>query len=96
MRDPLEHPLKKLLALIPVIILTTIVNVFITSIVSGFVFLMLSARFEYHHNIASMAVAVLVAILTYGWIILNHHLRSYIQHSNDNSTFNINDNGDDL
>jgi len=74
---PLRSRLMKLFAVIPALIITTILNVFITFTLAGFVLLTLVERQVSKH--VSLGVALLTALIVYSWIVFNHKLRDYIK-----------------
>jgi len=64
------------LAALPAILLTTVMNVFITSCVAGVVLIQLAAS---GHRYVGMGAAILTAVVVYAWLVFNHKLRSYIR-----------------
>jgi hypothetical protein len=71
----LRKRLSGLLAAVPVIILMTMMNVFITFTVSGVVMLQLVTA---GHSRIALGAAILTAVIVYTWIVFNHKLRAYI------------------
>jgi hypothetical protein len=69
--------LIRLFAVIPAIVLATIVNVFITFTVAGFVLFTLIERQV--SKPVSLGAALLTALIVYSWIVFNHKLRAYIK-----------------
>lgn len=67
--------IDNLMMAIPIIIFVTLMNVFISTSVAGAVFLQLQAA-GYSH---SAVISILVAIIVYLYVWLNHKLRSMIK-----------------
>lgn len=64
------------MAALPAILLTTFMNVFITSAVAGVVMIELAAA---GHKYIALGAAILTAVVVYSWIVFNHKLRAYIK-----------------
>ncbi len=64
------------MAALPAILLTTFMNVFITSAVAGVVMIELAAV---GHKYVALGAAILTAVVVYSWIVFNHKLRHYIK-----------------
>ena len=76
----LKANLSKLLATLPAILLMTFLNVFISSATASLVMVQLLVNFEVcrAHPWIALVSAILTAVGTLAWIILNHKLREYI------------------
>jgi hypothetical protein len=76
MPSTFRQRLSGLLAALPVIIMMTFMNVFITFAVSGVVMIELAAA---GHSRIALGAAILTAVIVYTWIVFNHKLRNYIK-----------------
>lgn len=68
--------LKKILHVLPLVIITTVLNTIITSCVSGLVLLQLASS---GYGYWSLVASILTAIIIYCWLIFNHKIRFYIK-----------------
>lgn len=67
----------RLLQGIPVIILVVLANVFISFCTAGVVLVQLMA--SGHNRYLSLIIALIVAVLTHAFIILNHKARAFVK-----------------
>jgi len=65
------------LAVIPVIIMVTLANVLIASVMAGMTFIQLVAVAGWSKNV-SLGVAILVAIVVHAYIVFQPKIRKYI------------------
>ena len=72
---------NKLLELIPLTIISTLVNVFITFTVATCSMIQLTVYTQSHPSLRVLVlpVSILIAVLVYGWVIFNHKIRNYIK-----------------
>ena len=61
---------------LPLIILNSIMNVFITSTVSGFIMVQMASNGYGYYSLLSACIA---AIITYTWIVFNYKIRNSIK-----------------
>lgn len=66
----------RLLMVLPAILLSLFMNVFITSVVSFTVMAMLAPKMG---GIWPLVIAILTAIVVYMWLVFSYKVRSYIQ-----------------
>lgn len=72
MNPTIRGKLTRVFAVLPALILSTVVNVFIVTIVSHAILFGLIDR--YNKNV-SLAVAIVSAVAVYAWILNNHKLK---------------------
>lgn len=70
--NPIRGMLTRVFTVLPVLILSTVINVFIVTIVSHVVLFGLIDRYSKH---VSLAVAIISAVAVYAWILYNHKLK---------------------
>ena len=70
--SPIRGMLMRVFTVLPALILSTVMNVFITSIVSISIFLDLCDRHSRH---VSLVAAIIIAVVVYLWIVYNHKLK---------------------
>jgi uncharacterized integral membrane protein len=80
--NDISNSLYKLISVMPAIIMMTLVNVMITSAVAGVVMLELQAA--YPGSKWPLAVAILLSMIVYSWIVFNHKIRNYIKKETQN------------
>jgi succinate dehydrogenase hydrophobic anchor subunit len=79
-----RNKLFRLFTALPVIILVTLINVFITFTTSGVVLIQLLAGG--YNKYLSLGVATLVAIGVHTYIVFNHKIRDYINRQDQGAT----------
>lgn len=67
---------NKIMMAIPVILIITFINVFISSAVAGVIFLQLLSA---GHKILAPIIAIIAAVIVYFYILYNHKLKSIIK-----------------
>jgi hypothetical protein len=72
------------LAVIPVIVMVTLVNVLIASVMAGMTFIQLVAVAGWSKGV-SLVVAILVAIAVHVYIVLQPKIRNYIDTRSQNT-----------
>lgn len=71
---------SNLLATLPAIFLTTLINVFVCSATASMVMVLLLSRFGFcqAHSWIALAISILTAVGVWGWIAFNHKLTKYV------------------
>ena len=65
------------MAILPIVILYTLMNLMIISVVSGSI--MFELQMLYPNTTWPLYVAILIAVIVYIWISFNHKLSDYIK-----------------
>jgi membrane protein YdbS with pleckstrin-like domain len=73
----LQDSLSKALAVVPVILMTTIINVVLATVMGMVTFMQLLLVYGWSRK-SSLVVAILVAIAVHVYIVLQPKIRSYI------------------
>ena len=71
--------MKRLLAVVPAILLVTLVDVFLATLAAGAIFIELVDRVTVEHLWWLKTISILIGIFVYGWLVFGHKLRDYIR-----------------
>jgi hypothetical protein len=72
--------LSKLLYTFPIIVIYTIINVLIVSVVSGVVMIQIVAK---GYPVLGLSLSIMTSIIVYSWLIFNHKIRAYIKNQGE-------------